>query len=327
MTSVFTQSQVVTFIEKVFGEGKSSNGGLNISVVCPICASKHGHGYSKKKLVIRTDNWVSQCWVCAFKGRNILPLLKKFHPQSVGEFVTTFLTSEQLLSQVEEIEEKKEYQIKMPEGFQLLAQAKGKQAWWFKKYLRERGIAEDRDLWYWKFGFTEEDADFKDRIIIPSFDSEGKLNYWTARATKRGMKQKYLNPPTKREAVIFNELNIDWSKPVTVTEGPFDLLKCNENATCLLGSAINEEYLLFQKIVQNNTQVVLALDEDARDKAFEISKSFGLYSTDVSLLVVPKCFGDVGAMSKEQFTKLYKEAKLLTPGNFLSLKIKMLLNE
>jgi len=325
MTSVYTQSQVTTFIQKVFGEGKPSNGGQNLSVVCPICAGKHGHGYSKKKLVIRTDNWVSQCWVCSFKGRNILPLLKKFHPQSVGEFVSTFLSSEQLLSHAEEITGKEEYHVRLPEGFQLLAQAEGKQAWWLKKYLKERGIIEDRDLWYWKFGFTEEDKDFKDRIIVPSFNEEGKLNFWTARVTKRGMKQKYLNPPTKRETVIFNELNLDWSQPLTITEGPFDLFKCNENSTCLLGSAITEDYLLFQKIVQNNTPIILALDEDAQEKAFEIAKVFGSYSIDVSLLTVPKTFGDVGAMSKEQFTNLYKQAKLLTTKNFLSLKIKMFL--
>ena len=138
MTNVFTQSQVVSFIEKVFGEAKSSNSGQNMSVVCPVCASKHGHGYAKKKLVIRTDNWVSQCWVCSFKGRNILPLLKKFHPQTVSEFVSTFLSSEQLLKEAEEITGKEEYELKLPNGFQLLAQTKGKQAWWFKKYLKER---------------------------------------------------------------------------------------------------------------------------------------------------------------------------------------------
>ncbi len=324
MTSVFTQSQVITFIQKVFGEGKPSNGGQNLSVVCPICLAKNGHGYTKKKLVIRTDNWVSHCWVCGHKGRNIMPLLKKYHPNVIGEYVSTFLSSDQLLIEAEEVTGKEEYHLALPSGFELLAKTYTKEAWWLKKYLKERGITKDDDLWYWKLGFTEEDPDFKNRIIIPSFDEEGKLNHWTARSTRRGG-QKYLNPPTKRENLVFNEMNIDWSKPLTITEGPFDLLKCNENATCLLGSAISEDYLLFQKIVQNNTPIVLALDEDAQDKAFEIAKVFSSYSIDVSLLAVPKEFGDVGAMSKEQFQKLYREATLLTTNNFLSLKIKKFL--
>jgi hypothetical protein len=57
--SLFTKGQTYDFIEKVFGEGKPSNGGLNISVLCPNCAEKKGFGYNKKKLVIRTDTFVS----------------------------------------------------------------------------------------------------------------------------------------------------------------------------------------------------------------------------------------------------------------------------
>lgn len=327
MTKVYTQTQVITFIEKVFGQGKLSNAGQNISVLCPICKEKNGHGYSKKKLVIRTDNWVSQCWVCGHKGRTLVPLLKRFYPQLTKDYVSTFLSSEQLsLTEEEEKTGKEEYVLKLPLGFELLALSKSKQAWWIKKYLKERGITSERDMWYWKLGFTEEeDSPVAGRVIIPSFDSEGNLNYWTARSTKRGKGQKYLNPEVKREAVVFNELNIDWSQPLTLTEGPFDLLKCNENATCLLGSSFDENYLLFQKIVTNNTPVVLALDEDAKEKAFKIAKLLSSYSIDVSLMVVPETIGDVGAMTKEQFTTFYKEAKLLTPQNFLSLQIKTIL--
>lgn len=58
----FTQGQAITFIEKVFGEGRPSNGGKNISVVCPMCKSVKGDTYSKQKLVIRTDNFWVHCW-------------------------------------------------------------------------------------------------------------------------------------------------------------------------------------------------------------------------------------------------------------------------
>jgi len=53
----FTQGQAITFIEKVFDKGRLSNGGKNISVVCPMCKSVKNDRYEKQKLVIRTDNF------------------------------------------------------------------------------------------------------------------------------------------------------------------------------------------------------------------------------------------------------------------------------
>ena len=67
--------------------------------------------------------------------------------------------------------------------------------------------------------------------------------------------------------IIFNELNIDWSKELTIVEGPLDLIKTNDNATCLLGSSLTEDMLLFQKIVANKTNIKLALDSDIFSKS------------------------------------------------------------
>ena len=30
----------------------------------------------------------------------------------------------------------------------------------------------------------------------------------------------------------FNELNINWNKPLTLVEGPLDLIKTNDTSTC-----------------------------------------------------------------------------------------------
>ena len=59
------------------------------------------------------------------------------------------------------------------------------------------------------------------RVIIPSFDSEGFLNYFTARAIDESTR-KYVNPKVKRTDIIFNELNVDWKKELVIVEGPFD---------------------------------------------------------------------------------------------------------
>lgn len=333
MSDLITQTQVISILEKIFGEGKLSNAGQNLSVVCPKCKKEKGRSYSKKKLVIRTDNLVCHCWVCGHKARTPASLVKTFFPGSFKEYLDNFSSGKKFLD-IENLEEfslgEGEISCTLPIGFKLLAleyNAKIPFIKKAKKYLASRGIVTMQELWYWKFGISEEDEDLKDRIILPSFNSEGKLNFWTARIFGRKGNPKYLNPELKRESVVFNEINIDWTKPLTITEGPFDLLKCNTNATCLLGSSLSEDYLLFRKIVENQTPVVMALDEDAKDKSISLIKKLLEYGIDVKFMDIPQTTGDVGAMTRKEFSNLYSTAIPVSHENFLSFKIKHLLNK
>lgn len=328
--AIFTRGQSIDFIERAFGEGKLSNGGLNISVVCPNCLEKKGNGYNKKKLVIRTDNFVSHCWVCNTKSRNLVPWLKRWYPGYLNEYLKNYFKAEQINGGVffsaegteEEQQQEKKETLTLPAGYKFLFSDSSAEAAIAKRYLSSRGIYSDRDYWYWKFGIAPDNEDVHGRVIIPSFDKEGNLNYWTARSYKKRVYPKYMNPSVPRESVIFNEINIDFSKPLTLVEGPFDLLKCNENATCLLGSTLNSDYVLFRKIVENETPVVLALDEDAKEKALQISKNLTEYGVSVTILSVPKAKGDVGAMTKEEFKSLQKTGQRFTVENYLLEKIR-----
>lgn len=326
--TVFTRGQSITFIEKVFGDGKPSNGGLNLAVVCPECCASKPAGYSKKKLVIRTDTFITHCWVCGFKSRNLIPLLKKWYPGHLGEYAKVFLEGEQLTDvEQEEPSEKEQQRVTLPQGFTLLALAEETpEVKKVKRYLRSRGLKPGKDYWYWKFGISS-DPDLENRVIIPSFDATGALNYWTARAITKVNGTKYMNPSVDRTSIIFNEINIDWSKPLTLVEGPFDLLKCNENATCLLGSEFTPEYTLFRKIVENETPVVLAMDPDAKTKALKIAKQLSEYDIQVTCLWVSQQQEDVGAMSKEEFRKLYAGGTPYNANTHLLQKIRLLLGQ
>ena len=121
-----------------------------------------------------------------------------------------------------------------------------------------------------------------------------------ARSIDPANKLKYLNAKVPKKSVIFNEINIDWSKELTIVEGPMDLIKCDPNATCLLGSHLSEEYALFQKIVKNSTPVLLALDPDMKLKTQEYAKKFSSYGVPVRVLGLGD-FADVGEMSKNEF--------------------------
>ena len=173
-------------------------------------------------------------------------------------------------------------------------------------YAKFRGINE-RDLWRFRLGTCTSGRNRR-RLIMPSFDASGKLNYFVARSIDNDQGFKYLNAKVAKKTVIFNELYIDWKQELTIVEGPMDLIKCNDNATCLLGSHFGEDYALFQKIIENQTPVLLALDPDAALKSQKFAKKLSSYGVEVRIMGNTNA-EDVGAMTKEEFLAATAVAK------------------
>jgi hypothetical protein len=131
---------------------------------------------------------------------------------------------------------------------------------------------------------------------------------------------KYVNCKTDRLDVIFNEIFVDWSKKITLVEGPFDLFKAGDNATCLLGSEFNEDSAIFNKILLNNTSVAIALDDDMPGKQQKYAKLLESYGID-TFLVNLKGSHDPGGMSKNDFSKCVNSAKKWDWGSYMMQKI------
>ena len=298
-------SDSIAFYESVFGKGRISANGINFDVRCPICAPSDP---SKKKLSIRTDTSANHCWVCGFKSRSIAPLIRKYGTQSqLSAFKELFGLNDQA-SQLVTGEREDERRAVLPPDFQLLTVAPVsdpdvKAAW---RYLVGRGLTE-KDAWYFKFGLSNEPR-WKRRILMPSFDASGNLNYFTARAIDKDRKPKYDNPDVDKNPVVFNDINLVWTKQVVLVEGPFDLVKCPENTTALLGSDLDERHEIFNKILINNTPVALALDGDMWEtKTPKIAKKLQEYDVDVKLVDV-RPWGDPGNMSRFEFEKALSES-------------------
>jgi len=331
---IYTKGQAVDFIEAVFGTGTLSNQGLNISVVCPACRDGHSGTYSKKKLVIRTDNFMCHCWVCGYKSRNLVDLLKRNHTERLVEYLGTFVGAGYLYDDIDDEESKPpvDTKLKLPTGFRplfvvddqsLYSEDEIKARTECIRYVRKR-IPRDppvkmashptllrRRVWtpYWKFGLTVEDPGLVHRVIMPSYDENGDLNYYVARAVRDGMFPKYVNASVPREDIVFNELMLDWSLPLTIVEGPFDLVRCNTNATCLLGSDLTTDYRLFLKILQNRTEVNLALDPDAfQTKTLKIAELLHQYDIPVNIVTLPTGYKDVGEMPRSEFIGILDHA-------------------
>lgn len=292
---VLSLTDKVNFYESLFGRGRLSGNGKNFDVRCPICASSDP---TKKKLAIRTTDDANHCWTCGWKSRSLLPLLRKYCTQDQVDYYKQQLGIYNDFIFVEEEEEKK---IELPKDFCLLTLGNARdpdvKALW--RYVYDRGL-DEKDAWYFKFGFSNEQR-WKRRILMPSFDKLGRLNYFVARAIDSNRKPKYDNPDVDKNPIVFNEINIDWSKRIVLCEGPFDLVKCPENSTAMLGSDLDERHELFNKVLFHNTPVALALDGDMwNTKMPKIVKKLQEYDIDVVVVDVRE-WGDPGNMTKEQF--------------------------
>ena len=229
---MITITKKIETIERFFGKGKISSKGDDIAVCCPKCGDSN-----KKKLSISLVDNKFNCWVCGFSGKNIGRIIFKNAEKSNNIF-----------GYFEENSEDFEESIDFPEDFKVLTP-------YFDKtyidpnikkivnYLKSRGVTKDICEKY-ALGFSKEKRFYK-RFIAPSFDCEGNINYYIARSIDKDSKFKYLNSKVKRTSIIFNEIHVDFSKKVTLVEGPMDSILGPENSVSILGSFLNEKYELF----------------------------------------------------------------------------------
>jgi len=282
--------------------GKSYKSNNEHLFQCPFC--KH----HKRKFSVNIQRGVYKCWICDQKGRNLYRLVRKFGSQKDREAWKAFSGEKTDLNDFESLFEEAEEDsfeqiVEMPPNFHTLT---GNVHFRVPlQYLEKRGISR-KDILKWKIGFCS-DGPFKGRIIIPSFNENGDLNYFIAR-TFTDEYRRYKNPPVSRD-IVFNELYVDFDKEVMIVEGAFDAVKA-DNAVPILGSTIRETSRLFKKIVQNNTPVLLALDPDAKYKANNIKRLFFKYGIEVRELQYDD-ERDVGDMSKEEVEKLSQDAPVI----------------
>jgi DNA primase len=298
----------IQILEEVLGDYVRS-GQKEYSFFCPFCE------HHKKKLAVRLDKGY-HCWVCDTSGKDVGHLVNLF-----GSFEArhewTDLTGkieltefDKLFYPIKEIE--KEEVVELPKEFISLSNgAFDEESRKAINYLYYRGIS-DKDILKWKIGFCPS-GPYHQRIIIPSFSTTGNVNFFVARSYSNDW-MRYKNPSISKD-IIFNELYVEWDRPIVLVEGVFDAIKAT-NAVPILGSTLKEETKLFQKIVNNNLPVYLALDPDASKKTKEILRKLLSYGVEVFMINVDG-YDDIGEMNKETFEERFKAASFLNNKDYL----------
>ena len=278
---------------------------------CPYC--KH----HKRKLSVNIEKNVYKCWICETTGKDIRRIVRRygdFNQLQEWDALTNRVNITDFDDIFAEKQEPSHFQekLEMPQDFTSLNNQPSLSASPALNYLKRRGVTES-DILFWKMGYCMEGR-YAKRVIIPSFDVNGDLNYFIAR-TFSSDPRNYLNPPCSKD-VIFNELYLEWDTDLIITEGVFDAIVAGPNAVPILGSTLRANSKLFMKIVQNDTPVFLALDPDAIKKEQRIIKMFLNYGVELYKIDTVG-YEDIAEMGREEFIRRKQSAIAVMESDYL----------
>jgi DNA primase len=301
---------LVNLVNGVLGTGKRTARG-NQSYNCPFC-----HHHKPKLEVNFTENkegnnpWA--CWACGKKGKTIKSLFKQVEVdasyfQELGKLVKNVSS--------ENIGEIKQNILELPKEFKTFINNKDITAKHALSYLKNRDITK-QDILKYNIGYCAS-GQYAKMIIIPSYDNNGKLNYFTARSFEKDPYTKYRNPETSRDIIPF-ELFINWDLPIILCEGPFDAMAIKRNTIPLFGKNIQPN--LMKKLVESKVQkVYISLDNDAIKQALGFCEQLLDIGKEVYLVELQG--KDPSEMGFEHFTKLIQKTTPLTNYKLMEKKL------
>jgi DNA primase len=253
---------LVELLEEVLGDhGLHYPNHGQISFNCPVCDD----GRNKHNLEVNYINNVYKCWSCGdSEGTHgsLTKIFDKFGNKKQKKLYQV-LKPETVVKK-----ERSKKTLKLPDGFTLFKDSS--KVYPVRRaainYLYGRGIT-DEMIEKYGIGFCDK-GDHAGRIVIPSYNSKGELNYYIARSWDPMSRAKYKNPKEEKDKIIFWESLIDWNKDFYLVEGAFDGLFL-DNSIPMLGKHMSE--LLFETIHKKaKGEVTICLDADAWTNAVKL---------------------------------------------------------
>ena len=258
---------LIELLEDVLGDHKQHYGSKGqISFDCPVCAEEKGleTGDGKGNLEINYSRHVYKCWACSETNGTHGPLGKLFDKYGTKKQKKVYE-----LIKPEELKKEEVWRpkLRLPEGFTKFSDSNPifiphREA---MNYLTSRGITNEI-IERFGIGYTVK-GDFAFRIVVPSYNKEGQLNYFVARAWAN-KKMKYKNPAVPKDEIIFNESLINWEKDVYLVEGAFDSFFL-ENSIVMLGKVMSK--LLFETLYNNaKGNIIICTDGAAWENGLKL---------------------------------------------------------
>jgi DNA primase len=308
--------KLLQLLESILGKGKPTSGN-NIAFFSPF----QSHYKPKLEIDINTTSagenaW--HCWISDKKGRSIASLFKQLNlPKERFEQLNRIVESARY--RTDNKETKTNQTIQLPEEYAPL---------WIKKstpdyrnaihYLSKRGVT-IFDILKYRIGYCES-GEYSGKIIIPSYDRDGQLNYFVSRAFYKADKFKHKNPKISKDIIGF-EMTINWSQPIILCEGSFDAIAVKRNAIPLFGKIIQPA--LQKKIIEERVKnIYICLDADALKNALAIAEKFMAEGLNVYFVELQD--KDASELGFEQITEIIENTDILTFERVMELRMGLL---
>ena len=262
---MLVQSQLTFLLNRVLNQpAKTRMGGNELMYHCPFC--KENKQIPKLEICLNLNGRDFQkwhCWLCNMGGYSIKSLLKK-----IGADHSYFQELYKILPESKTYNpssKKEKIEIRnLPDEYWPLSKLNKASLEYGNAlyYLKKRGITKS-DIVRYNIGYCER-GPYQKRLIFPSYDANGQLNFFTSRTyyDNESNFSKYKNPPWNKNIVGF-ELFINWNFDyITITEGIFDAISIKRNVIPLFGKTLS--YKLKEKLIENEVcRVNVCLDKDA----------------------------------------------------------------
>lgn len=316
------QTEVVTILNKALKQSAKIRKGTDAVYYCPVC--KH----YKRKLEINTVTGKYHCWVCGLSGTSLKTLFKKLglSGEYLGQIYKNTETYRKLpqndINAILEIfsEKKsipvvplvlpKEYRSFYDDELTLI----GRHA---LQYLKSRNITK-YDVLRYNIGYCE-GGQFHGRVLIPSYDASGQLNFYSTRSIFEDAKMKYVNSFGSKDIIGF-EMFVDYNQPITLVEGAFDAISIRNNAIPLFGKTLSNK--LKSALISNKVQSVnIVLDNDALSDSIRISEF--LLKNSIETKLVKLDGKDPSEIGFEKTWKVINNSPVLDFESLFRLKINL----
>lgn len=258
------QEKLVSLLNRVMNQpARFRKSYMQAMYHCPFCNEQK----KVPKLEICLDGIDSgswHCWICNSRGTTLKSLFFKLKvpTQYLDELLSIIGHKYRGQRNLNENQE-----IALPSGFKPLSRNIDSyefDAAWY--YLAKRGVTRN-DVLRYNIGYCEQ-GEYENRIIVPSYDKDGNLNFFSARDYTEQSRYKYMLSPWSKNIIGF-EVFINWNEAITVVEGAFDAFAVKNNVIPLFGTTL--PFALKLALAENGVKRVnVVLDNDALKQAIDI---------------------------------------------------------
>jgi len=303
------ESQLFSLLDKVLKQTAFIRKGEEAVYFCPFCS----HRKKKLEVNVRTQEW--HCWICNSAGK------------SIRSFFYKLKVREQYFEELYKIvgkhwvksEKKEQIQtLSLPDEFiPLWKPSKLSEYGIAMSYLQNRGITMD-DILRYNIGYCEK-GDYRQRVLIPSYNRHGDVDFFAARAFYEGNAYKYILSPWPKDIIGF-ELFINWSEPITLVEGTFDAIAIRNNAIPLFGTTMSDK-LKERIILSGIDRVNLLLDGDKAGTKGAIRIYDFLQSFDINVHLIRLEDKDPSVLGFESVTEIIEKSKSYSFSDIIKAKL------